>query len=218
MTRSMLLAAVVLPLAALPALGQGIRDTTPPALVRPINPYLPAISQIGPAAGRPGAILPAYTWGRPWAPAWTPYWSGGYYPYPNYPYATGIYYGSPYYGGWGMSGPTMDYGRPLQAPPLQGAGVSSQDAALVVNPELPAELTVQFPASAEVTLNGAAAKGEGATRTLTSPPLKAGESHTFDVKAKWTADGKRYEWERTVTLGSGERSKVTVARGFPVKD
>ena len=72
--------------------------------------------------------------------------------------------------------------------------------------------------TAAVTLNGQSVQGSGRTRTLTSPQLKAGETYTFDVKANWTADGKKYEWDRTVTLGSGERSKVAVARGFLAKE
>jgi uncharacterized protein (TIGR03000 family) len=202
------LAALLVPCVAWPALAQGLRDTTPTPLYRPGNPFLPAISQFGPQAAWPGAIVPTV----PWAGAG---WGGGYYPY--YGSYLGYGYGSPYYWGWGMSQPYMDYGRLLQAPPLDGAG-KTDSTQVVINPQLPAELTLAFPADATVTLNGRAVKGSGKTQTLTSPPLKAGEAYTFNVKADWTADGQKYEWERVVTLGSGEHSKVAIARGFPVKD
>jgi uncharacterized protein (TIGR03000 family) len=179
-------------------------------MYRPANPYFPSLSNFGPQAGWPGVIAPT----RPWVMPPLGGWYGGYSPY--YP---GSFYGSPYVWGWGMSEPSLDYVRPLQAPPLQGVGGNgSSGTQLVVNPELPAELTLEFPADAAVTLNGQAVKGSGKTQTLTSPPLKAGETYTFDVAANWTADGKKYEWDRTVTLGSGERSKVAVARGFPTKE
>ncbi|HVK16765.1 MAG TPA: TIGR03000 domain-containing protein [Fimbriiglobus sp.] len=204
------LAALLVPCVVAPALAQGLRDTTPTPLYRPGNPYIPSLANFGPRAGFPGAIAPT----RPWVMPPLGNWYGGYSPY--YP---GSFYGSPYVWGWGMSEPSMDYGRPLTAPPLQGAGgTGSSGPQVVVNPELPAELSLEFPVDAAVTLNGKAVEGSGKARTLTSPPLKPGEAYTFDVKANWTADGKKYEWDRTVTLGSGERSKVAIARGFPVRD
>jgi uncharacterized protein (TIGR03000 family) len=220
------LAVLLVPCVAVPALAQGLRDTTPTPLYRSANPFVPPLMSWGPQAAWPGAVAPIQPWARPALVAWPGWgWGGGYNPYTM----GGIYnpyYASPYTWGWGMSEPSADYwARSTQPPPLQGAGGSGAGAGtgvetqLVVNPELPAELTLEFPADAAVTLNGRAAEGSsGRTQTLTSPPLRAGESYTFDVKANWTADGKKYEWERTVTLGSGERSKVAVARGFPVNN
>jgi uncharacterized protein (TIGR03000 family) len=209
------LAALLVPCVAVPALAQGLRDTTPTPLYRPANPFVPPIMHWGPQAAWPGAVAPVQPWARPvlvgWGGVYNPYFAGGIY---------NPYYASPYTWGWGMSDPSPDYwARSTQPPPLQGTGgTGTPGTQLVVNPELPAELTLEFPADATVTLNGQAVKGSGATRTLTSPPLSVGGSYTFDVKANWTADGKQYEWGRTVTVGSGDRSKVTVARGFPVKD
>lgn len=227
----LLLAALLVPCVAVPALAQGLRDLTPTPLYRPASPFVPPLMSWGPRAAWPGSVAPIEPWARPALVAWGGWgWGGGgvYNPY----YAGGIYnpyYASPYTWGWGMSEPSPDYwARSTQPPPLQGAGFTGTGTGtgagadtqptIVVNPELPAELTLEFPADAAVTLNGRSVEGSGKTRTLTSPELKAGESYTFDVKANWTADGKKYEWERTVTLGSGERSKVAVARGFQVKD
>jgi uncharacterized protein (TIGR03000 family) len=83
---------------------------------------------------------------------------------------------------------------------------------------LTAELTIEFPADAEVSVNGTAVPGSGKVRTLSSPVLRTGLTHTFAVIARWTQDGQKYEWERSVTLGPGERSRITVARGFLVSD
>jgi uncharacterized protein (TIGR03000 family) len=213
----LLFAALFVFCASAPALGQGLRTATPPPLLRPANPFVPPIAQFGPRAAWPGAVAPVWParpvwgggWGGGWGGVYNPYFSGGVY---------NPYFASPYTWGWGMSEPSMNYVRPLQAPPLQGAGVNTSETQLVINPELPAVLALEFPADAAVTLNGKAVEGSGKSQTLTSPPLRAGESYTFDVKANWTADGKKFEWERTVTVGSGDRSKVAVARGFPVRD
>ncbi len=124
------------------------------------------------------------------------------------------YYGLPYYGYY--STPTTSSNtRPVEVPALQGAGGNGSAALL---PELPAELTIEFPASATVTLDGVPVPGTGALQQWKSPPLKVGQRHTFTVTARWTLDGRKFEWDRAVALGAGERGRVAVARGFPVPD
>lgn len=116
-----------------------------------------------------------------------------------------------------------DYARPEPpaAPPLVGAGAPAPGGPAAVAGLAPqvtpqtAELTLELPAAATVWVNGREQPGAAASRTLTSPSLPAGGSHTFDLKATWTAaDGTRYEWDRRVTVAAGGRSKVTVATGF----
>jgi uncharacterized protein (TIGR03000 family) len=152
---------------------------------------------------------------RPWPyrpatfPAW-PYYGGlGY-----YPFAPSVLYGPSYSYYTPASGFSTQ--PSLIPPPLEGAGATPMSAPVSNNPELAAVLTFVFPAAADVRVNGVAVPGEGKVRTMQSPPLRTGLAHTFDVKARWTIDGQAYEWERTVTLGPGERSRITVARGFPV--
>ena len=84
-------------------------------------------------------------------------------------------------------------------------------------PELPAEWTIEFPAAADVTLNRAPTRRRRHCGSWQFPPLKPGAKYTFAIAARWSADGKRYEWDRTLTLGAGERSRSTVARGFLVE-
>ena len=179
-----------------PALAQGIRFSPTTVPFRPIYPGV-----------RP-APLPVRPW--PYRPPFGP----------AYPVVGPVY--API-GPWGYYGPGVSYypptsgfstGPSLVAPPLQGAGSSSP----VVDPEMVAELTIEFPADAEITVNGEAVAGTAPARTLTSPPLRGGMAQTFAVKARWTKDGQKYEWERTVTLGPGERSRISVARGFLVSD
>jgi uncharacterized protein (TIGR03000 family) len=84
--------------------------------------------------------------------------------------------------------------------------------------EFPATLVMQFPADAQVWLDGKKQTGDAATEwTLTSPVLKAGAEHTFDVKARWKSGGKTYEATRSVAVPGGERKRVFVVSGTEVR-
>jgi hypothetical protein len=85
--------------------------------------------------------------------------------------------------------------------------------------ELPAVLVLDFPAAAEVWVNGV--KGDAKPDrewTLTSPPVKLYEEFTFKVKARWKSGGKTYETERSVTVPNGKRSRVLVVGGTEVEE
>lgn len=135
-------------------------------------------------------------------------------------FPTPFYYGYGYGLGYGdiegtyylpRLGPTIVIAPP-PAPPRP------PEPSVVLANEFPATLVVQFPAAADVWLNGRAVKGEAAEeRTLTSPVLRPGESFAFDVKARWASGGKTYETTRTVTLGPGDRSRLIVVSGTQVK-
>jgi uncharacterized protein (TIGR03000 family) len=178
--------------------------------VRPASPYGPGMpAGIGPATtapGQPGVIyFPAIApWG--WATGW------GYQTY------------SPFGGGFNYAfGGYLPYGygyAPLAPVPQQTVTVEEprREPTIVLANEFPATLVLQFPAAAEVWMNGEAVKGRAADeRTLTSPVLKQGQKFTFEVKARWTRGGKTYESEQTVTLGPGDRSRLFVVSGTEVK-
>jgi uncharacterized protein (TIGR03000 family) len=85
--------------------------------------------------------------------------------------------------------------------------------------EFPATLVMEFPAAAEVWVNGE--KGDAKPDrewTLTSPPIKLYEEFTFKVRARWQAGGKTYEAERSVTVPNGTRSRALVVSGTEVKE
>ena len=52
--------------------------------------------------------------------------------------------------------------------------------------------------------------------TLTTPVLKPGETHTFEVRGRWNAGGKTYEATRSVTVKAGDRARLIVASGSEV--
>ncbi|WP_162665801.1 hypothetical protein [Gemmata massiliana] len=89
---------------------------------------------------------------------------------------------------------------------------------VVLANEFPAILSLQLPAAADIWVNGEKVKGGVSEEcVLMSPVLKQGEQYTFDVKARWAVNGKTYENVRTVTLGSGDRSRLLVVSGVEVK-
>jgi uncharacterized protein (TIGR03000 family) len=102
--------------------------------------------------------------------------------------------------------PAPEQPRPDDQPPVLLAG------------EFPGTLSVQFPAAAEVWLDGKKAPGSSAGWTLTSPALKPDQKYTFLVKGRWAAGGKTYESSRSVTVGSADRSRLMVVSGDPVNE
>jgi uncharacterized protein (TIGR03000 family) len=175
----------------------------------PLAPGVFPGSPIGP--GMPSAVNPSP---RPSqaqlqsAPAFIPnYWwgYGGFLPY------------SPY-GGWGGFPPPVNVVVPVAAPEPAARAVARPVESVQLANEFPATLTLQLPVAGDVWVNGKKAPG-GASEdhVLTSPVLAAGKSYTFDVKARWTLDGKTYEATRLVTVGSGDRTRVIVVTGTAVK-
>lgn len=129
------------------------------------------------------------------------------------------FYGYPF-GGYGY--PFATYVPPvayLPAPSAIAEAPRRSDPTVVLANEYPATLTLQFPTSAEVWLDGKKVDGSAAEeRVLTSPVLKPGEQYTFAVRARWTNDGKTYETKRSVKLGSGDRSRLLIIAGEEVKE
>lgn len=82
-----------------------------------------------------------------------------------------------------------------------------------------ATLVLEFPAAAEVRVSERTQDGDPATEwVLTSPPLAAGESHTFEVKARWKVGDRTYEVTRSVTVPAGERNRVVIVSGTSVDE
>ena len=89
---------------------------------------------------------------------------------------------------------------------------------VVLSNEFPATLALQFPAAADVWLNGKKVSGDAATeRVLTSPVLRPDQSYAFNIKARWTSGDKTYETTREVKLGSGDRSRLLIVSGDEVR-
>jgi uncharacterized protein (TIGR03000 family) len=141
---------------------------------------------------------------RPWLSLTAP----GYWGYGNY-----IPFGYvPYYG--------FGYDEPYIAPNFQPTpAVGATPAPLVqISNEFPATLTLQLPAAGTVWVNGVKSEGKPNTEwALTSPVLQSGGRYTFDIKARWSAGGKDYEADRSITVDGGKRSKLMIVSGTEVK-
>jgi uncharacterized protein (TIGR03000 family) len=87
--------------------------------------------------------------------------------------------------------------------PLPAAGMPAAPS-----PPAPANVVVQVPADAEVWFDGYKTRQTGARRTFTSPPLERGRTFTYEVKARWTQDGKPVERTQQVKVQGGETSEV----------
>ena len=162
----------------------------------PVPPPHPAPVQ----AARPGLPFP---------PSFTPF--GGYH--------------LPFWGGYGYG--YCVFPDPLFPPPQAVVLLPAPVVVTPLNPDradeaaaraaatAPASLSLEFPAPAEVWLNGE--KQPADARTLTSPPLRIGDAFTFRVRARWVEASTAYEAEQTSTVRAGERGKLTVYAGKPVK-
>lgn len=184
-------AAVALLLLPAVAVAQGI-----------VTPYRPPV--IPP--GSPGSIPPLP--GRPFPPL------VGLYPIPGV-----VWY--PWYSGWGWNNAPQVVVNVNPAPVVVAPAVSRgelQDNLALAAAEVPAVLKVQFPAPADVWVNGAKLDGPAtAERAIPSPPIRLGSEHTFAIKARWTLGGTAYETEKTSTVPAGGSKKLIVVSGTPAK-
>lgn len=129
-----------------------------------------------------------------------PWWYGpvgGYYP----PWG----WGGPWAGGYAPAPAPVD---PPPQPPARVVQLSGYGTA---------QLTAVFPAPATVTVDGVAQPGGPRKEwVFTSPVLRPGETHTFQLTARWEAGGKAYEAVREVAAKPGDLPRLTVVSGTPV--
>lgn len=181
----------------------------PVALGQPRGPQLPLApgvmpgSPFGPGmpfAPRPGTVQPSFVFP------------------PLVPNVWGYGFVYPGYAPWPFGGFVPPYSLAPQPPQVVEVPARPSEPRIVLAQEFPATLIVQFPAAAEVWLDGTKLGGDPVDeRVLTSPILKPGARHTFNVKARWTTGGKTYEATRTLTLGPGDKTRLFVLSGDEVK-
>ncbi|WP_439627858.1 hypothetical protein [Gemmata sp.] len=147
--------------------------------------------------------------------------SDEYTPRLGYPYS-GIWAGHergypyPYGGGFGYApatsfAPNFSVVDPAPEPIAPGRNLALE--------EFPAVLVVEFPAPAEVWINGNKVAGQRNTQwTLTSPAIRVFSTYTFDVKGRWTANGKTYEYTRSIDVTAGSRGRALVVAGAELKE
>jgi uncharacterized protein (TIGR03000 family) len=126
----------------------------------------------------------------------------GFFPFGWYGYGLGGYGG---YGGYGYGG----YGGYGYGPTYAGyyaPGAYDDQAVVPATEEAPpkddaAHILVIVPSDdAEVWFEGVKTKQTGKEREFVSPVLPEGKNFTYEIRAKWTADGKVVEQKRTVQV------------------
>jgi uncharacterized protein (TIGR03000 family) len=65
--------------------------------------------------------------------------------------------------------------------------------------------------AAEIWFNGVKMEQTGQERELLTPELTPGKSYTYEVRARWTQNGKQYERTRSITVRAGEQIGLTFA-------
>ncbi len=129
----------------------------------------------------------------------------------------GIY--SPFFPGFAPQPQVFVVPVPAPVAPLAPSPARLAEAADRAAATAPATLTLELPtATAEVWLNGEPQPSSAnATRRLSSAALPLGQEFLFRVRARWIDAGTTYEAEQKSTVRAGERGKVTIYAGSPVK-
>lgn len=179
--------------------GGGFRFNGPPIASGP-NALWPLRTVVPSRFGVGGGALSGYP--QAWLPSGP--WGGVAYPWPFVP--------------------TYNFVQPIPVPvqvpvPAATAPARTTEPLIDVSGTSRATLVLQFPAAAEVWVDGKKGDGDATTEwTLTSPILNAGEKYTFDVTGRWKSGGKAFESQRTVAVAAGDRSRVIVLSGTEIKE
>jgi uncharacterized protein (TIGR03000 family) len=135
---------------------------------------------------------------------------GGYYA----PY--GGYYGGDYYP-QDYSGPAASYYVSPAAPPNPSvynvADPNARGGAAAQDPI--AHIMVKVPADAEVWFGSGKTQQTGAQREFVSPPLGAGKDYSYEIKARWTQDGKEVVQTRQIDVTAGAWKVVDFTKPTP---
>jgi uncharacterized protein (TIGR03000 family) len=136
-----------------------------------------------------------------------PYYYGGYsYAWPYYDPYDRVAVGS-FFGGY-----AYDYVPPTTVSPPGGAigGYMPSYQPGAGNPQIrSASVQVAVPApDAELWFNGAKTQTLGLKREFTTPDLPAGQTFTYEVRARWMQEGKQFDQTRTLTVSAGSQSGV----------
>ena len=115
----------------------------------------------------------------------------GYYGGPMY-YSSGGFYGTPMVGG--------SYGTPL----LQGSTTDIRESFYQGPGSGASQVTVLLPnPDAEIWFDGSATTQRGMQRIFNTPPLETG-NYVYNVKARWTEDGRTVNQDRRVEIRPGQ--------------
>jgi uncharacterized protein (TIGR03000 family) len=132
------------------------------------------------------------------------------------PRGIGVYPGGSFYrGGIGIyPGPYYGYSAPSYVVPVSPyydsmpAAAAADHAPRANASDLTAHVSVRAPADAEIWFDGTKTRQTGAVREFESPELMRGREYTYEVRARWTQDGKEVSRTRSIDVSAGARRTV----------
>jgi uncharacterized protein (TIGR03000 family) len=75
----------------------------------------------------------------------------------------------------------------------------------------PVVIDVQAPAGAEIWFDDEPMKSTGEFRRFVTPPLAAGREFTYNVRVRWTQDGRPVDRTQRLAVRAGDRVKLSYA-------
>lgn len=150
----------------------------------------------------PGYGFGYYRGYYPGYPYYYPYQPYRYYSYPYYPYRSRYYYYD--------YGPEYSY-NVYRVPrarytPAPAAESIPEDAVL---------FDLRVPAEAEVWFEGQKTSQTGASRQFVTPALERGYAYTYEIRARWTENGKPVERTRKIKVHAGDRLGMNLTSAAP---
>jgi uncharacterized protein (TIGR03000 family) len=66
-------------------------------------------------------------------------------------------------------------------------------------------MNIRVPAKAEVWFDGSKTSETGSLRSFVTPPLERGKEYSYEIRTRWTEDGRPVEQTRKINIRPGDR-------------
>jgi uncharacterized protein (TIGR03000 family) len=133
---------------------------------------------------------------------------GGYYP------SYGGYYGNDYPQDY-SAGPAASYYVSPATPSVYNVPDQNARGGAAAAQDPIAHIMVKVPADAEVWFGSGKTQQTGAQREFVSPPLGTGKDYSYEIKARWTQDGKEVVQTRQIDVTAGAWKVVDFTKPTP---
>jgi uncharacterized protein (TIGR03000 family) len=143
-----------------------------------------------------------------------PYGYAGAYDYGSYSFlGYGNTYDSGYYGAYSGQAPSYGDSYPSLASSGERYAAYSPTKSDTDGRNAAALIAVNVPADAHVWLDDAPTTATGSRREFASPPLTPRIRYSYEIRARWTDNGREVTQARKVTVTAGDHVEVT----FPLR-
>src|SRR5262249_17537898 len=97
------------------------------------------------------------------------------------------------------------------------ASVSAQPAN-APSAQAGAVITIVVPRDAEIFFDGTPTTQRGSERRFVSPPLEVGRKYDYDIRARWTENGRTVQETRKVSVSGGDTVRVDFLAPLPMNN